>query len=377
MTTLVPRGPYNAEELKQLYPEQLQLQQVQIAGMPAFWPFCNAAKRMTNSVMRDREASEWTDLKWRRRLESFGHNDRPEVARGPKGEVDGVCNLGELTDTGRETTLALGQRLRHLYVEQLGFMPKTITSADSFYLRATPMARALESLQQSFEGMYPLNARIGAFPPMTIITRPPSDETLFPNESNCRRFSQLSRAFGQRAADKWNNTSDMDYLNKLLSKWMPEDSKRVAVDSHPRLSGIMDTTNSSLAHSSEVHLPKEFYDAKGRGIMEKIGVDEWFSGFQEMEEYRKVGIGSLVGDLVTRMVGYVEKSPHDGIAEVGGQTGELGDGRHGETSIRFVSESFKERDGHHIPATLLLSSSKARVNLLRRVRLRLRQARPD
>lgn len=110
--------------------------------------------------------------------------------------------LGELTDKGRETTLALGERVRHLYVDQLGFMPKILSDADMIYLRATPMQRALDSVQQAFVGMYPLSARTASFPPPTIITRAPADETLFPNESNCKRFSQLSRAFAQRTADR-------------------------------------------------------------------------------------------------------------------------------------------------------------------------------
>lgn len=110
--------------------------------------------------------------------------------------------LGELTDKGRDTTLALGQRLRRLYVDQLRFMPKLIADADMIYLRATPIPRALESVQQSFWGMYPPRARTESFPPPTIVTRTPADETLFPNDSNCRRFSQLSMAFAQRTADR-------------------------------------------------------------------------------------------------------------------------------------------------------------------------------
>ena len=116
-------------------------------------------------------------------------------------------NLGELTDTGRETTLALGERLRHLYVDQLNYMPKIISDADMIYLRATPMPRALESVQESFWGMYPLSARTASFPPPTIITRTPQDETLYPNESSCRRFSQLSRALAQRTADRCRHKS--------------------------------------------------------------------------------------------------------------------------------------------------------------------------
>lgn len=85
---------------------------------------------------------------------------------------------------------------------------------------------------------------------------------------------------------------------------MPERSteaairNKVAVDSHPRLSGIMDTINSTLAHGPATRLPKEFYDKKGRAIIDKIGVEEWFSGYQESQEYRMLGIGGLMGDVV-------------------------------------------------------------------------------
>ena len=74
-----------------------------------------------------------------------------------------------------------------------------------------------------------------------------------------------------------NNTKDMQYLSSLISKWMPEQddgTQNVAVDSHPRLSGIMDTVNSTLAHGPKTRLPSKFYDSKGRDIIEKIGVEE-------------------------------------------------------------------------------------------------------
>ena len=280
--------------------------------------------------------AEWSSLQWRRRLETFGSDDGPVIAAGPRGEVDAVCNLGELTDTGRYTTWNLGRRLRHLYVDQLGFMPPMIKNADSIYLRATPIPRALESLQQTFWGMYPSSTRAASFPPITIVTRAPADETLFPNDGNCRRFAQLSRAFAQRTADRWNNTSEMEHLNRLISKWMPETGdKRVAVDSHPRLSGIMDTINSTLAHGPETRLPKEFYDDKGRAIIDKIGVEEWFSGYQESQEYRTLGIGGLMGDIVTRMVGSVEHNGNDGSIETGGEDGHLGGGQ-GNKAIKLA-----------------------------------------
>ncbi|KAF4305998.1 acid phosphatase [Botryosphaeria dothidea] len=352
MTTLTPHSPYTPEELNQLYPKDLKLQLVQVllrhgerspvsprfrnAGLPPHWPYCNAARRLTSVIMSANDASQWDELKWRRRLETFGGDDGPVIASGPNGEFDAICQPGELTDKGRDTTLALGRRLRHLYVDQLGFMPRLISDADMIYLRATPIPRALESVQQAFWGFYPLSARTADFPAPTIITRSPADETLYPNDGNCRRFAQLSRAFAQRAADRWNDTDDMDYLNKKISKWMPDNAKRVAVDGHPRLSGIMDTVNGTLAHDERVRLPSEFYDPKLRQTIDKIVCEEWYAGYWESKEYRMLGIGGLMGDIVSRMTGNVEQSGWDGVVEVGGEDGALGKGRGGEQNIKFA-----------------------------------------
>ena len=94
----------------------------------------------------------------------------------------------------------------------------------------------------------------------------------------------------------------MTYLNTLWSKWMPTNSPRVAVDAHPRLSGINDTINATYAHGPATKLPREFYDAKAREITDRIASDEWYSGYQESNEYRRLGIGGLMGDVVDRMV---------------------------------------------------------------------------
>lgn len=335
MTSLVPRKPYTDEELRKLYPEHLELQLVQIllrhgertpvsarfqnAGLQPFWPYCSSVRHLKSAILSGNSdgAGPVDTLEWKRRLETFGDaNDEPVVARGPAGQLDDICDMGSLTDLGRQSTYNLGARLRTLYVDRLGFLPSTLTSAESFYLRSTPVPRALESLHQTFSALYPPSARApgpdGKFAAPTILVRTPADETLYPNDGNCRRFAALSRAFAQRAAERWNNTPDMDYLHSLYGKWMPGDTK-VAVDSRPRLSGIMDTVNATLAHGPETRLPKEFYDERGREIMERIGVEEWFAGYKESREYRMLGIGGLLGDVVGRMVGSVEQ--HGGGAD--------------------------------------------------------------
>lgn len=357
MTSLTPRQPYTPDELERLYPPQLQLQLVQIflrhgertpvsarfqkAGLAAYWPYCSAVTQLKSAVLDPSLSSpsspQFTTLEWKRRLETFGPGDEPILASGPKGELDGICEFGMLTDKGRETTYNLGVGLRKLYVEQLGFLPPTIANADSLYLRATPIPRALESLQQTFLGLYPTHTRGPNFPPPSIITRSAPDETLFPNDSNCRRFAALCRAFAQRTADRWNKTEEIEYLNKLYGKWMPEASPRVAIDGRPRLSGIMDTINSTLAHGPETRLPKPFYDKKGRDIIEKIEVEEWYAGYMESREFRTLGIGGLIGDVVSRMVGSAERSTADGEYEIARNLGgkEMRKG-HGATPIKFA-----------------------------------------
>lgn len=214
-------------------------------------------------------------------------------------------------------------------------MPKLIADSDMIYLRATPVPRALESVQQAFWGFYPSSARTADFPSPTIITRTPADETLFPNDASCRRFGQLSRAFAQRTAEIWNDTEDMQYLSKLMSKYMPDKAK-VAVDSRPRLSGIMDTINATDAHGPATKLPKDFYDPKARAIIDKIAVEEWFKGYTESAEYRMLGIGALLGDITSRMAGSVERNGRDGLLEIGGSDGTFGRGRGGETNIKLA-----------------------------------------
>ena len=185
MTTLEVRPPYSQDEIKQLYPHQLRLQHVQIllrhgertpinarfasAGLATHWPYCSAARRLT-SVILDPSVTKpghdpatnlgLTALQWKQRYETIGPDDSPIIVTGQNGELDDICEMGMLTNRGRETTYNLGQRLRHLYINQLRFLPENLTTdtdTAAIYLRATPIPRALESLQQAFYGNSCLN----------------------------------------------------------------------------------------------------------------------------------------------------------------------------------------------------------------------------
>ncbi|BCR93483.1 putative acid phosphatase [Aspergillus luchuensis] len=373
MTTLVPREPYSQEELDRLYPRDLKLQLVQVflrhgertpvssrfqnAGLAPYWPYCNVARQMIQMAASNKDLSSWNGFEWRRKTEAFGDKDQSVVAVGATGDIEGICQHGELTDKGRETTFALGQRLRHLYVDQLGFMPKIKSDTEDMYLRATPIPRALESLQQAFWGMYPASARTQDFPPPVIVARAVSDETLFPNEGNCRRFRQLARLFANKAALKWNTSDEMDYINKRISKWMPESSPRVAVDGHPQLCGINDTINATDAHGPATKLPSEFYDRKLRDYIDQISVDEWFTGYAESNEYRKLGIGALLGDVVDRMVstavdgGWRSESSASGSSPTNGKAIKFAMSGCHDTTLAAILTSTGAFDGKWPPFT--------------------------
>ncbi|KAI5805598.1 histidine phosphatase superfamily [Peziza echinospora] len=316
MTSLEPRPPYTSEELEKLYPSRLQLKLVQVIlrhgertpvsarfqdeGVPAYWPYCKSAAHFRSAVLNASPgAAKFTQLAFRRLIEANGENGAAVVVRGPHGTADDICLLGELTDKGRTTTLELGERLQALYGDRLGFLPKDLSDPSQFYFRASPILRSLTSLQQVLVGMYPDPP---PHPPITILARSPPAENLFPNEVNCRRFSQLARQFATLACNKWNNHEDMEYLQSRIGKYLSPEHPRIAIDGHPRLSGIMDTVNSTLAHGPDVRLPAEFYEPRVREIMNRINVDEWFRGYIQSSEYRKLGSGSLLGNFRDRMV---------------------------------------------------------------------------
>lgn len=111
-------------------------------------------------------------------------------------------DMAELTDKGRQTTLALGCRLRHLYVEQLKFLPCSISDPNAIYLRSSPFSRSMHSLLQVFTGLYPSESRSTGFGKPAVTTSRISDETIMPNEDFCPRLVELVKAYSGRTAWK-------------------------------------------------------------------------------------------------------------------------------------------------------------------------------
>lgn len=111
-------------------------------------------------------------------------------------------------------------------------------------------------------------------------------------------------------------SEDMDCLNSLFQRWMPS-QQRVAVDSNPRLHGIFDTINASPGTSSPtIQLPRGIYDTKALDMIDRIAVEEEYSGFKTSHEYRVLGIGGLLAEVIGRM-GETVKQCSDRLLEAG------------------------------------------------------------
>ena len=113
-----------------------------------------------------------------------------------------------------------------------------------------------------------------------------------------------------------NTSKEMTYLNSKIQRWMPQEQP-VAVDSSPTLHDIYDTINSTLATSDpRTTLPLEFYDPTLRRIIDRITVDEEFEGYKSSLEYRMLGIGHLLGEIVSRMADHAKGEAPKGTAKM-------------------------------------------------------------
>ncbi|ORY78251.1 histidine phosphatase superfamily [Protomyces lactucae-debilis] len=298
---------YNDAKLAELYPEHLSLRLVQIlfrhgertpvrqrlpsAGLPLQYRMCFNAERFRAAV---KMTNGWNELPYARRLE-VPANTRSGSGLSTAAALPGTCLLGELTDRGRQSTFYLGERLKELYVDRLGFAK--ISHESELYLRASPIPRALESLQHVFSGMFPRSSLPKQFE-LIIHQRDWTQENLYPNEGACKRLQQLAKEYAKRAALTWNPILAGHASELLSEKYL--DGKPLQVDGNPRVTGLADTINAAIGNGLDI--PAEFRDKDMLKQVEAAAVEEWFGGYLADEAYRRLGAGRLLGDFRDRMV---------------------------------------------------------------------------
>ncbi|CCG84574.1 protein of unknown function [Taphrina deformans PYCC 5710] len=320
MASLLPSDihRYSDAELSELYPADLKLLLVQSifrhgerapvrvrlenAGIPRHFDLCNHVSLFQAAVklVNDAGNTTWGRLPYTRLIEETDDTGKARLAS--PGSAKGTCLLGELTDKGRASTVHLGERLRELYVTRLGFA-REINVSKELYLRSSPMPRALESLQQVYSGLFPVDTLNRLTEPIHIRQRNFTEENLFPNEGMCPKLRQLSVEYAKKAADEWNPIL-AGHVTDVLGRYV---DAPVRVDGHPRLSGLMDTINAT--RGNDLELPAELLDAEMLDTMHKAVVSEWFGGYLADNTYRRLGAGRILGDFKDQIVAVTKGSP--------------------------------------------------------------------
>ncbi|KAH7046316.1 histidine phosphatase superfamily [Linnemannia elongata] len=105
----------------------------------------------------------------------------------------GNCEVGQLTNRGAAQTRQVGQDLRRVYVDQLGFLSSRLDTED-VYVRNTYMTRTKMTAENFLNGLYPLNTR-AKDDVITLNTYPSQIETLALNTVVCPNLTALYSLF--------------------------------------------------------------------------------------------------------------------------------------------------------------------------------------
>ncbi|KAG9311769.1 phosphoglycerate mutase-like protein [Chiua virens] len=262
------------------------------ASIPEHWQMCSVARRFREAVNSTTPSEPGTEGVWfKRGTEMY---DGKTIAN--------LCLLGDLTDVGKESTYNFGVALRKLYVDRLGFLPRTLEDDNQAYFRSTNVPRTIESLEHIVHGLYPqTQCAAGVIP--SILVRNKVDENIVSNILSCPQLGFLELAFAKAAAARWN--SQLQTLDGKLSKYI--NGKPIRVDGSPRASGILDTVRSAAAHGIKV--PDEFWDPKVIDLIESAVADEWFT--IKTEQGRRLGMGRLLAEMSTKMQTKVARGDKD------------------------------------------------------------------
>ncbi|RIA89614.1 histidine phosphatase superfamily, partial [Glomus cerebriforme] len=295
-----PFPSYDDEKIRFYYPDYLQLKLVQVIHrhgertpvkprlehvIPPLWNLCHEAKEFQTSILlfHEDENNQNNSDNLKLSYDQFKYR-RIDSHSSPS---PGTCVFGQLTDIGRKSMSELGAHFRALYVDKLKFLDKNLSNNKSLFLRSTNYARTLESLQQLvIGGLYPSQYRSDSYV-LNIHTRDLYYETLH-QSAKCKRLMKLIRQFNEFSKSRYE--SDLQYLTDKLKPIINE----VKLNSNPSLNGIFDTV--TAAKANKISIPKEFTDEIVDKI-DEISTGEWFYGFYETLEMRRLAIGRFLAEL--------------------------------------------------------------------------------
>lgn len=236
-------------------------------------------------------------------LEDHSQSSAPLFPGSTLGK--GNCYMGQLTDKGKQTMKALGERLRQLYVEKIGFLAPEFRE-EEISVRTTDYTRTIESVQSLLKGLFPENGNSSTnsnssqrqqMIPISI--RLEKDETMY-QDSQCSKAKSLYSAF----LAQWNLQRSAT-MKELQQKYAAFAGKK-----DPSLPRTYDFLTSYYGHGYKIDGITQDHIAE----LEKVVFERDYGHFFDPnvgKEALKLCIGRFVGEMAEFFQGKVHNTANE------------------------------------------------------------------
>jgi len=215
----------------------------------------------------------------------------------------GTCFPGQLTKKGSEQHVKLGEELRKIYVDKLGFIDDN--SLSDLYIRSTNVLRTQLSVKSLLSGFMPNSTE-----PIPIHTVPQEIETYFPNHKSCPILNNLINKI--KDEDGWKNFIEKNAeLKKKLDGYIgyPLSEDDFGFEKY------VDVFLARACHNMILPCTEEncYYNNEILQQINNIADFEYgyiFSKGKHSKKYLKAGIGYMLREIINNM-GSTVGSKHD------------------------------------------------------------------
>lgn len=154
----------------------------------------------------------------------YRHGDRSPThgyPLDPVKESDWPQGYGQLSKLGMDQEFQLGQSIRNLYINKLGFLPVNYNRTKVF-VRSTDMDRTLMSAYCVLAGLYPsptpTQAWNNTWQPIPVHTLPLLQDYLLSSHAVCPLLAKLQQEFLSKDQQLKNITIEKEWLIRHISK---------------------------------------------------------------------------------------------------------------------------------------------------------------
>lgn len=199
-----------------------------------------------------------------------------------KEPLRGNCGLGELTPKGVSQHNQLGAMFRELYVDQMGFLPEQLNTADVF-IRAGDEERLLHSAQAQLRGLYP-PAAAAQSQVVQMVVRDSEWDNMTPNTNGCPELAQLKKEAQKSSAYKQHADQGNQVDAMLKQQFQVSGLNKFDVVDLIRGQRCHNLTGFSVLNAEQTEQVIDWED-----------VD--FCWFPFDQASYRIGIGSFIGDM--------------------------------------------------------------------------------